>query len=160
MRLSARICATFAWLSLLALGTGITSPSMAENAPQTPKWVGIIVHTTDSGPNYGKEQCDADHKKRGFDGCGYSYMLPADGGVIEVRGDSRIGAHTLGKNKEYLGVAFIGRSTITSPQLESFSKLLTELESKFGPLEIRAHREFNKNKTCPGDEVWEKVRDL
>ena len=122
----------------------------------------IIVHCSDS--EFGDvELIDRWHKERGWDGCGYHYVITngirrhgdqfdlAADGVIETGRDLKtVGAHCRGQNRNSIGVCLIGKRHFTGNQL---LLALPNLLLMLGDLgleteDIHGHCEFSK-KTCP-----------
>lgn len=131
----------------------------------------LIVHHsggTDKNPlqdssNYTAEMCNRDHKARfNFISSlgsyvGYQYVIEKDGKVTQCRKDDEEGAHTIGKNKNSIGIMLSGNFDVTLPtdaQTESLRKLLKEkvkqwnISSNF----IVPHRQFSQ-KTCYGNKL-------
>lgn len=124
----------------------------------------IILHCSDS--NFGDfEAIDEWHKERGWDGCGYHYLLlngyrsstspykAEDDGLLEKGRDDRVaGAHCYGHNGSSIGVCVIGKHLFSTAQIiDTLPTLLTNLcreyDLKVG--DIYGHHEFNDTKTCP-----------
>jgi hypothetical protein len=129
---------------------------------ESPMWSGIVAHHTASSHMTLKE-CNAWHRQRGWDGCGYNYIIDRSGDIIEARGDRRTGAHTKGKNRDLLGVALVGFGgkhhpyRITQKQINGLRILHAELEARYGRLPIYPHSHFGKT-DCPGGYIREIIR--
>lgn len=128
----------------------------------------LIVHHTggsDANPNQDSSnftfaQCDLQHKGQfnfksslGYY-CGYQYYIEKDGKLYQARKDNEEGAHTIGQNKNSIGVCLAGNFDATLPteaQKATLKKLLTEKMAEWGiPKEkIVPHRKFAV-KTCFG----------
>ena len=139
----------------------------------------IIVHHsggTASNPladssNYTVAMCDRDHKARGFGisslgyHVGYQYIIEKDGKVTQCRKDNEEGAHTIGKNKNSIGIMLSGNFDATLPtaeQTESLKKLLLQKINEWDlhPNMIVPHRQFAQ-KTCYGKKLSDSwARDL
>lgn len=139
----------------------------------------IIVHHsggTASNPladssNYTVAMCDRDHKARGFGisslgyHVGYQYIIEKDGKVTQCRKDDEEGAHTIGKNKNSIGIMLSGNFDATLPtaeQTESLKKLLLQKINEWDlhPNMIVPHRQFSQ-KTCYGKKLSDSwARDL
>lgn len=127
----------------------------------------IIHHSggTDKNPlqdssGYTAEMCNRDHKARfNFVSSlgsyvGYQYVIEKDGKVTQCRRDDEEGAHTIGKNKNSIGIMLSGNFDVTLPtsaQTEALRKLLKEKVEQWKiPLNfIVPHRQFS-SKTCYG----------
>jgi N-acetylmuramoyl-L-alanine amidase len=139
----------------------------------------IIVHHTggtDANPkadssNYTVKQCDADHKQR-FDMksslgwyVGYTFYIEKDGTVTQTRAIGEEGAHTVGKNKNSIGICLAGNFDVTLPteaQILSLKKLLLQYTTSMNikAENIVPHRMF-ATKSCYGSRLPERwARDL
>ena len=153
------------WVTIMiALALTYIEKSDAQTEPI--KWRGIVVHITDS-THMTKEECDAWHRERGWDSCGYSFVIDDSGDIYEARGFDKIGAHTLGRNEQYLGLAFVTKGDINQAQLETFRDWHRLVKKRFGATDgvvktmpVYPHSRFNKNKACPGEKVWRKVNGM
>ena len=130
------------------------SPSMGQAGAQVDGWKGVVIHISDSD-HMTEAECDEWHRARGWDGCGYSFVVQPDGSIYEARGYERIGAHTLGKNRDYLGFCFVTKDCANKAQVEAFLSWLAQTEIMYGSLKVYPHRKF-ANKVCPG-EVWHQI---
>lgn len=92
------------------------------------------------------------HKARGWSGIGYHYYITRDGVVHLGRKEDKIGAHTLGQNKDSLGICCEGRNFPSVPQILSLIGLYKSINKnhKIGYENWFGHYEFTSNKTCPG----------
>lgn len=127
----------------------------------------IIHHSggTDADPmadssNYTVAMCNRDHKVRfSFISSlgwyvGYQYIIEKDGKVTQCRKDDEEGAHTVGYNKNSIGIMLSGNFDATDPTESQKNALGTLLKQKMTqwsiPLEnVVPHRKF-ANKTCFG----------
>jgi hypothetical protein len=113
------------------------------------------------------------HKKRGWSGVGYHYIILngrpfADvdyweflDGQIEpgrhldddpIFEDDEIGAHVAGRNRSSIGICLVGKKAFTDEQLTTAKKLLTQLTEHFDLTfdDVKGHYEDpNAHKTCP-----------
>lgn len=128
----------------------------------------LIVHHsggTDANPmadssGYTVAQCNADHKARfnmlsslGYY-VGYQYVIEKDGKVTQCRRDDEEGAHTIGRNKDSIGIMLSGNFDVTmptDPQIRALTELLKRKSTEYGiPLKnVVPHRQF-ANKSCFG----------
>lgn len=146
LRLTLFIIITILWI--IALAIFIRQPqkpspsSKAYNGPLDLSRA-ILHHTAGSKKSdrdLSVEEIDRMHKARGWDGCGYHFVIRKDGTVEEGRSLSKLGAHAKDRN-HYIGIALTGYDEFTEPQLNSLIILLTDLEVK----EVFPHYEH-----CPG----------
>jgi len=126
----------------------------------------VIVHCSDT-PDYppddpkfdcfGVSDIDIWHKKRGFDSCGYHFVIRQTGVIENGRPcfSQRLftpGAHCSGHNLDSIGICYIGRAIINKQQKEALRTLFRGIRDKFQIQQSSwyCHNQFNKNKTCPG----------
>ena len=120
------------------------------------RWTGIVVHWSDS-PAMTLDQCNDWHDARGWNGCGYNYIIQRDGSVDTARGLERIGAHAKGYNSQFLGVCFVGNSAPTAAQLDAWKDLKYRLEEKLGRLPVFTHASIGSTE-CPGPALKDLVQ--
>ena len=119
----------------------------------------IIVHcsATREGQEISVDTIRQWHIRRGWSDIGYHFVIYLDGSVHEGRPLKRIGAHTIGHNRNSIGVCYIGgmnkeytkaKDTRTTAQKESLKKLLMSYKNKYKDIKIYGHRDF-ANKACP-----------
>lgn len=118
----------------------------------------IIIHcsATIEGQSITANTIDQWHKKRGWRGIGYHYVIGLDGLIEYGRMVDEIGAHVKGLNADSIGICYIGglnankepKDTRTIEQKESLLDLLKTLKRLHPDATIHGHREF-ANKACP-----------
>jgi len=119
----------------------------------------IIVHcsATREGQEISVDTIRQWHIRRGWSDIGYHFVIYLDGSVHEGRPLERIGAHTIGHNRNSIGVCYAGgmnkeytkaKDTRTTAQKESLKKLLMSYKNKYKDIKIYGHRDF-ANKACP-----------
>ena len=141
------------WYIVLLLAMLLSGCSDDEAYAEQRKWQAVVVHISDS-EHMTKEECNDWHQARGWDSCGYNFVIEKDGTVYEGRGINAVGAHTKGYNSKYLGICFVSKHGATEEQLQTFAKLLNQYELI---LPIYPHAKFNKHKVC-GLEVIEQIK--
>ena len=115
----------------------------------------LVVHCSDSpdSMDIGVHEISAWHRERGFETCGYHFVVRRGGRVEMGRPESRVGAHVKGHNEQSLGICWIGRDKPTETQRDALLKLLVVLARKYKvPVEkVVGHRELAplSGKTCP-----------
>jgi hypothetical protein len=112
----------------------------------------IILHHSGSS-SLSVEELHNLHQKKGWAGIGYHYFIAKDGDVYEGRPRETVGEHTPGQNQESVGICFEGNfdtEELTKQQENAAIKLLTTLSIAYSDAELRQHRDFAQNKTCPG----------
>ncbi|WP_233860999.1 N-acetylmuramoyl-L-alanine amidase [Tenacibaculum piscium] len=120
----------------------------------------IVVHcsATKEGKSFTAKDIDSWHKKRGWSGIGYHYVILLDGTIEKGRPDWKIGAHVKEANRNSIGVVYIGgldenlapKDTRTSAQKKALKELLKTLKNSFKDAEILGHRDFSKDKNNNG----------
>lgn len=147
----------------------------------------LVVHTAAADiRNVDAAIIDDWHRKRGWEGIGYHYVIIDDrhdslpDGALQVgRPEDKIGAHVAGLNRPSIGVCCVGhgdRRDFTARQKETLIDLLAQLSQKHDvPMaNIIGHREVNRlvdegkleaefrtSKSCPGRLVnMDEIRDL
>ena len=124
----------------------------------------IIIHcsATQEGKEISASTIDKWHKKRGWRGIGYHYVVGLDGMIEYGRPITEPGAHVKGHNKGSIGICYIGgveaergsdgdwvaKDTRTPEQKESLLLLLKTLKKMHTSATIHGHNEFAA-KSCP-----------
>jgi N-acetylmuramoyl-L-alanine amidase len=88
---------------------------------------------------------------------GYHYVIEKDGTVIQARNEGEEGCHTIGQNKQSIGVCMVGNfdtETPTPEQEDALGKLLSMLIQKYKIqiTDILPHRKFAE-KSCYGSSL-------
>jgi N-acetylmuramoyl-L-alanine amidase len=132
---------------------------------------GIIIHCSATKPSMdiGVKEIDKWHKKRGWSGIGYHYVIRRDGTLETGRSIEKDGAHVKGHNKNTIGICMIGgvdskqnpENNFTQPQFDKLNTLLQDL--LFSSIVesgayIKGHNEFS-NKACPSFNVQEWLKE-
>ena len=123
----------------------------------------VIIHcsATVEGKDFDVEDIDRWHRYRGWNGCGYHYVIKLDGTIQAGRPLDKIGAHTKGRNQGSIGICYIGgvdenidaKDTRTEAQKISMQRLVSAINVLFGgDIKVYGHREFAR-KACPSFEV-------
>jgi N-acetylmuramoyl-L-alanine amidase len=125
----------------------------------------IIVHcsaTREGDDSINAEVIDQWHKKRGWKGIGYHFVVLIDGSIETGRMINKCGAHTKGMNCSSIGVCYIGgvesernedgkyeaKDTRTPEQIATLLELLRLLKKIYPEAKINGHRDFAA-KACP-----------
>lgn len=114
----------------------------------------IVVHCTASRhtSTLTPAALDAEHRWRGFAGCGYHYYITKDGTVHPMRDITLIGAHVKGHNNGSIGIAYEGgldadgkpADTRTPEQRQSLTALLRHLLTAYTDISaIVGHRDLS-----------------
>lgn len=114
----------------------------------------IVVHCTASRctSTLTSAALDAEHRRRGFAGCGYHYYITRDGEIYPMRDITLIGAHAKGFNACSVGIAYEGgldaygrpADTRTAEQKQSLIALLRHLLTAYPDIAaIVGHRDLS-----------------
>ena len=130
----------------------------------------IVVHCSANRAGSALRLRDIDryHRSLGWKGCGYHFVIPADGAVKEGRPLSQVGSHCRGHNSHSIGVCYVGgldargnpADTRTEAQRVALRKLLERLHREFPKAVIVGHRDLDGHKACPCFDVVREYRDL
>lgn len=124
----------------------------------------IILHcsATIEGNDIGIETIRKWHINRGFNDIGYHYVIYIDGSVHEGRNEDKIGAHCTGRNKNSIGICYIGgldkekepKDTRTEEQKISMYQLVDKILDKYKLTvdNVHCHYEY-ANKACPSFKI-------
>ncbi len=129
----------------------------------------IIIHCSATPPDMDvdSKRVDEWHKQRGWSGIGYHFFIKRDGQIEIGRPLEKSGAHTLGENKNSIGICYAGgvdedmcpKDNRTSSQIASFLLLLRLLKNIFPKAIIHGHRDFS-SKACPSFDATKEYKDL
>lgn len=129
----------------------------------------IIVHctATPEGREVTLQEIEHWHRKAGYNGIGYHYVIHLDGKVERGRDEASIGAHTIGQNHCSVGVCYVGgcnvnmkpKDTRTGKQNESLVKLIKELKKRYPNAQVFGHRDFAR-KACPSFDAKTEYKEL
>lgn len=113
----------------------------------------IAIHCTATmeGRPFTRDDIDAMHRRRGFNGIGYHYLIELDGKVATGRPLDRAGSHILGHNANSIGVCYVGgisgdgkaKDTRTTAQMAALARLVEDLAAKHPKAIIRGHRDLS-----------------
>lgn len=142
----------------------------------------IIIHCSASkeGQNMTVEQIDKAHRKKGWAGIGYHFVIYLDGSIHDGRDIKQVGAHCTGYNTGSIGVCYIGgldkngkiKDTRTTAQKNALYQLVKKLMEIYNIKEVKGHRDYSPDtngdgviskyewiKGCPCFEVSDFVRE-
>ena len=119
----------------------------------------IIVHCSGIKPEQRSSalQIDRWHRKLGWNGIGYHYVVRRNGTIEKGRPESVAGAHCREHNKHSIGVCYEGgldaqghpADTRTEAQKQALKKLLDELKQRYPRALVLGHHDLNRYKPCP-----------
>lgn len=121
----------------------------------------IVVHCTASSctGTLTPSALDAEHRQRGFAGCGYHYYITKDGTTHPMRDITQIGAHVKGHNTGSIGIAYEGglnadgkpTDTRTPEQKQALTALLRHLLTAYPDITaIVGHRDLSPDRNGNG----------
>lgn len=123
----------------------------------TPKF--LVIHHSAVANRLNPDQfraIDTYHRNKGWGGCGYHFVIVANGKVYAGRPENAVGAHCKeqGMNLKSLGICLTGdfdHDKPTDQQIFALRDLLKKLTKKYGISKnnIMFHRDYAP-KTCPG----------
>ena|SRR3990167_6298170 len=116
-------------------------------------WRGVVIHISDS-THMTCEECNAWHREKGWDSCGYNFVIEPDGTAYEGRGINKVGAHAKGYNSKYVGICFVSTDRATPEQLNTYRKLTRQYDLDLLPR--YSHHQLNRSKRC-GTTVLEQL---
>lgn len=119
----------------------------------------IILHCSDSDikAHDSIRVIDNWHKAKGWEGCGYHFVITKNGKVEKGRHLEKIGAHAKGHNEDSVGICLTGKYDFSYDQFKSCNRIIGNLFDVYG-LEwddVYLHSEINKNKTCPNFKTYQ-----
>lgn len=126
----------------------------------------IILHcsATAEGKDFRAKDIDRWHKAKGWKCIGYNYVIDLDGTVEVGRPTSMDGAHTIGHNKNSIGICYIGGVTNDGKQKPKDTRTIAQRESMYALVyqllqvydlsisDVHCHNEF-ANKACPSFKI-------
>ena len=128
----------------------------------------IIVHcsATEEGKYFDREDIKAWHVAgRGWSDIGYHYVVTLDGTIQKGRSIDIMGAHCKGKNRDSIGICYIGglkdgkaKDTRTEQQKIALIELIKVLKTTF-EAEVYGHNNFS-SKSCPCFDARKEYREL
>ncbi|XP_062620919.1 peptidoglycan recognition protein 1-like [Saccostrea cucullata] len=133
-----------------------------------PKYV-IIIHSASTERALTENQCAAEVRSyqiyhmynKGWSDIAYNFLIGEDGNVYEGRGWGKEGAHTLGHNKESIGICFIGNFEKRLPNqraLKAAKDLIRRgVEEGKIPTDfiLKGHRDLRPNFLSPGECLYQ-----
>ena len=136
----------------------------------------IIVHcsaTREGDESINAEVIDRWHKKRGWKGIGYHFVILINGLIETGRMIDKCGAHTKGMNCKSIGVCYIGgveserndkgkysaKDTRTPEQIATMLELLRLLKKIYPDAKIHSHRDFAA-KACPSFDATDEYKNI
>lgn len=131
------------------------------------RYTHFMIHHTDtpkttaSGkayPRFDKDFCDEGARVKGWDECGYNFLVERDGTVYPARPLFKKGAHCPhdGMNRNAIAAAFVLRGTEEKPSREALDAMLCiwkQLNSSLGYELLLTFHGDHARTICPTDNV-------
>lgn len=147
----------------------------------------IVLHCTGSDPEWPwtVEGIKKAHQNKGWSDIGYHYIVLKCGTKKKGRLESKRGAHVRCQNDDSIAIAYMGgleedkncryhkdndedakctcveKDTRTPEQKKAICELIEDIRKRHqnccGPIILRGHRDYNKNKDCPGFDVLQPI---
>lgn len=118
----------------------------------------IIIHcsATKASQDIGVKEIDKEHKKNGWDGIGYHYVIRRSGRIENGRALEKAGAHCKGHNANSIGICLAGgidnsgkaENNFTDAQFLSLLTLLNKFTRELPVKTIAGHYQYAR-KDCP-----------
>ena len=123
-----------------------------------PKLVVIHCSASKEGQDLDVKDIDQMHKKRGWSGVGYHFVITLDGKIQKGRPIEEFGAHVRGHNRNSVGVCYIGgldkngkpKDTRTKNQKAALEILVSSLKTVFPIERVCGHRDLSPDKNGDG----------
>ena len=120
----------------------------------------IVIHASMTGDeDVTLKDLDRKHRKAGWNGCGYHYVIRRDGTREQGRDLSTPGAHVKHFDKYSIGICMIGGkpgTNFTEAQWISLKAIVDALTTSYPHLRVMGHRDCpGANTTCPTFDVAE-----
>lgn len=117
----------------------------------------IIVHCTGTDlPGQNVEVITIWHEERGWNSCGYSYVITNEGKLEKARGMEVIPAQCFGHNEHGIGICLAGDKKFSDDQFKTLKMLLEFLKRIYPSALLYGHNELdNQGKTCPNFSIAE-----
>ena len=105
---------------------------------------------------------------RGWSDIGYHFYIDINGEILKGRDIARMGAHTLGKNRNSIGICYCGgveedgktpKDTRNDKQKVALLAVLRTLKAMYPDAEIHSHNDY-ANKACPSFDATDEYKYL
>lgn len=130
----------------------------------------IIIHCSAVRPGQKSSaaQIDIWHRRLGWKGIGYHYVVRRNGDIETGRPEQVAGAHCAGHNRHSIGVCYEGGldtngrpcDTRTEAQRTSLLRLLKALRWRYPHALILGHHQLCRAKACPCFDAAREYKDI
>lgn len=121
----------------------------------------LVVHcsATPASRDVRAKDIDLMHRRQGWAGIGYHYVICRDGKVEKGRADDIPGAHVQGHNSHSLGICMVGgvkpdgktaETNFTDAQYAALEELLLKLTPHYPAAEVLGHRDLSPDRNGDG----------
>lgn len=114
----------------------------------------LVIHHTASD-NLTPEMINEDHRRKGYGGIGYHFYIRRNGEVYRGRSEECIGAHTIGRNGDSIGICLEGNfeeEDLTEEEEKSLIMLSSDMIIKYNISDIIGHKDVYAT-LCPGKNI-------
>jgi len=124
----------------------------------------IILHCSATRHGVTAKQIKRYHvNDRGWDDCGYHFIIDSKGTINPMRNINRRGAHCKGRNDKSVGICYVGgrdnkgkMHRITPKQRKALEDTINGLFLELGKIiPVYGHNDYNPLKECPCLDVTE-----
>lgn len=123
----------------------------------------LIIHCADTYArmDIGVPEIDQWHRARGWNGCGYHFVIRRSGQIEKGRPVATVGAHAKNHNAESIGICMVGgkgddnrpADNFMPEQWAALKALVLEMHEEYPIESIIGHRDVEPSKTCPNFDV-------
>lgn len=125
----------------------------------------IVIHCAATKPDMdiGLREIDQWHKRNGWLGCGYTFIVRRNGIIETGRALQQVGAHTRGFNHNSVSICMVGGidsdgdpdANYTQQQWDTLDSLVDVLTKIYPNAAVVGHHDLDPKKSCPVFEVTE-----
>ena len=126
----------------------------------------VIHHVGNTDKNINAAAIHRWHRKNGWAGIGYHYVIRKDGSIERGRPLDTVGAHTYDHNDNTVGICVVGNFELSRPTSEQFratEKLVGAICRNYditpNDKTVFGHKDFCKT-TCPGIYLYKWLPDI
>ena len=130
----------------------------------------IVIHCSAVRPDQtsSAEEIDGWHRKKGWKGIGYHYVVRRDGQIEPGRPEEMVGAHCVNHNAHSIGICYEGGldirgqpdDTRTAEQKATMRQLLEDLHKRYPRALVVGHRDLSHDRDCPCFDAYKEYADL
>lgn len=121
----------------------------------------IVIHCTATreGQAHSAKDIDGWHRRQGWDGIGYHWVVRIDGTTEKGRDEALPGSHVKGHNADSIGVVYVGglaangqtpKDTRTAAQKVSLKRVIEDLLKRWPAVKVLGHRDLSPDRDRNG----------